>query len=288
MTQERLALQISAGTDVGKQRDHNEDSAYHSPRLLAVADGMGGHAHGEVASAAAVGALADLDASLAEHAAEHGGDLTSVDLAAALTGVVPEIRRRMDDLAAEDPTMIGMGTTLTALLFDGTRLAIGHVGDSRGYLLRGDEFRAITHDHTLVQSLLDEGKITEEEAEFHPRRSVLVRALQTGSTAEADVSVGAVRDGDRFLLCSDGLTDMVPVAEVRDVLATVADRDEAIARLIELANDYGGQDNITCVVADARPGEPEEAEGVVLGAAASRPTGRPAAIPGWLEELLQD
>ena len=287
MTEERLALHISAGTDVGKQRDHNEDSAYYSPRLLAVADGMGGHAHGEVASAAAVGALADLDASLAEHE-KHTGDLTSVDLAAALTGVVPDIRRRIDDLAAEDPSMIGMGTTLTALLFDGTRLAVAHIGDSRGYLLRGGQFRAITHDHTLVQSLLDEGKITEEEAEFHPRRSVLVRALQTGTSSEADVSVGAVRDGDRFLLCSAGLTDMVPVAEVQDVLVTVADRDEAIARLIELANDYGGQDNITCVVADARAGEPEEAEGVVIGAAASRPTERPAAIPGWLEELLQD
>jgi serine/threonine protein phosphatase PrpC len=284
MTHERLALHISAGTDVGKQRDHNEDSAYYSPRLFAVADGMGGHAHGEVASAAAVGALADLDASLAEHA----GDLTSVDLAAALAGVVPDIRRRIDDLAAEDPTMIGMGTTLTALLFDGTRLAIAHIGDSRGYLLRDGEFRAITHDHTLVQSLLDEGKLTEEEAEFHPRRSVLVRALQTGSSSEADVSLGGVRDGDRFLLCSDGLTDMVPVAEVQDVLAGVEDRDEAIARLIELANDYGGQDNITCVLADARTGDPGEAESVVIGSAAGRPTERPAAIPGWLEELLQD
>jgi PPM family protein phosphatase len=285
MTHERLALHISAGTDVGKQRDHNEDSAYYSPRLFAVADGMGGHAHGEVASAAAVGALADLDTSLAEHA---GGDLTSVDLVAALTGVVPEIRTRIDDLAAGDPTMIGMGTTLTALLFDGTRLAVAHIGDSRGYLLRAGEFRPITHDHTLVQSLLDEGKLTEEEAEFHPRRSVLVRALQTGTTSEPDVSVGATQDGDRFLLCSDGLTDMVPVAEVRDVLATVEDRDEAIARLIDLANDYGGQDNITCVIADAHAGEPSEAEGVIVGAAASRPHERPAAIPAWLEELLRD
>jgi serine/threonine protein phosphatase PrpC len=281
MTHERLALDGSVGTDVGLHRGHNEDSAYRSPRLLAVADGMGGHAHGEVASAVVIAALADLDSSLS------GADLTAIDLLAALSAVVPDMRRRIDELAGADQDLLGMGTTLTALLFDGSRLAVAHIGDSRGYLLRDGALIPITRDHTLVQSLIDEGKLTEAEGEAHPRRSVLVRALQTGGTADADLTMRTVRAGDRYLLCSDGLTDMAPIEDIHATLADVEDRDEAISQLIDLANSHGGQDNITCVVADARPGEPGSGDGVLIGAAANRPAERRPTIPGWLMNLLR-
>ena len=157
---------------------------------------------------------------------------------------------------------------MVALLIDGTRVGVGHIGDSRAYLLRDGELHQITHDHTLVQSLIDEGRLTVDEAADHPRRSVLVRTLQEGSPAEPDLFTVEGRIGDRFLVCSDGVTAVLDDDEIHEVLSDVAEAADAVDRLIALANEGGGPDNITCVVADLVEGTPSDAGGFLFGAAA--------------------
>jgi serine/threonine protein phosphatase PrpC len=155
----------------------------------------------------------------------------------------------MRDKVKADPSLAGMGTTLTALLWSGSQLGLVHIGDSRAYLVRDGEVFQITHDHTLVQSLLDEGKLTAEEAASHPQRQLLLRALG-GGDAEPDLQLREASLGDRYLLCSDGLHEAAAAESIRQVLREVSDPDEAAARLIELAIHGGGHDNITCIVAD--------------------------------------
>jgi PPM family protein phosphatase len=254
-------VRYAAGSDIGRRRAANQDSAYTSPRLLAVADGMGGHAHGEVASAIAVAALADLDVELRDV------DLAQVDLLATLSGAVTAAARRLTEAAGADVELSGAGTTLVAVLVDGTRLGLAHVGDSRAYLLRDGGLEQLTHDHTLVQTLVDEGRLTPDEAVDHPRRSVLVRTLQEGTPAEPDLIPVDARVGDRLLICSDGVTAVLADAEIRQVLVEAAEPADAVDRLIALANERGGPDNITCVVADIVPGEPAASEGRFFGAA---------------------
>ena len=205
-------VRSAAGSDIGRRRAANQDSAYTSSRLLAVADGMGGHAHGEVASAVAINAIAEVDASL------DGVDLQNVDLLSTLGTAMDTAAQRLTDVADSDPALRGTGTTLVALLLDGTRVGVGHVGDSRAYLLRDGELHQLTHDHTLVQSLIDEGRLTADEAADHPRRSVLVRTLQEGSPAEPDLFPIDGRVGDRFLVCSDGVTAVLDADEIHEVL----------------------------------------------------------------------
>ena len=255
-------VRSAAGSDIGRRRAANQDSAYTSSRLLAVADGMGGHAHGEVASAVAINAIAEVDASL------DGVDLQNVDLLSTLGTAMDTAAQRLTDVADSDPALRGTGTTLVALLLDGTRVGIGHVGDSRAYLLRDGELHQLTHDHTLVQSLIDEGRLTADEAADHPRRSVLVRTLQEGSPAEPDLFPIDGRVGDRFLVCSDGVTAVLDADEIHEVLTDVAEPADAVDRLIALANEGGGPDNITCVVADLVEGVPSDAGGFLFGAAA--------------------
>ncbi|RZQ60025.1 PP2C family protein-serine/threonine phosphatase [Amycolatopsis suaedae] len=226
-------LRTAVVTDVGRRRRDNEDTAYVGERLQAVADGMGGHAGGEVASGIAIAVLSELDG--------HDG----ADPAAALTEAVAEIGRRLDEQAPA-----GAGTTLTALLWSGPRFVLAHLGDSRCYRLRDGDLEQLSRDHTLVQDLLDEGRITAEEAFHHPRRAILVRALQAGSASEPDLLHDEAVPGDRYLLCSDGLTDVVPDTEIVGPLAGEDDPEAAARRLVELANDGGGPDNITCVVID--------------------------------------
>ena len=187
-----LCLRYAARSDVGLVRDGNEDSGYAGPRLLAVADGMGGHAAGEVASTVALSALAPLDDD------DRAGDLLDA-LAAAVGAAQVSLGRAVN----AQPELEGMGTTLTALLWSGNRIGLAHVGDSRAYLLRAGELMQLTHDHTYVQSLVDSGRITADEAASHPRRSLLTRALGDGNQTEPDLSIREVRAGDRFLLCSD-------------------------------------------------------------------------------------
>ena len=234
-----LALRYAVRSDVGLLREGNEDSAYAGPHLLAIADGMGGHAAGEVASAATITALAPLDA---EHPAS--------DLVNALAGAVASANMRLQELIISDPSVEGMGTTLTALLWSDGQAALCHIGDSRAYVLRNGQFYQITHDHTLVQSLVDEGKITEDDVATHPHRSLLLRALDGRTVADPDLSTHETMAGDRYLLCSDGLSGVVTEQTLHQTLGSVWDPEKAALQLIELAIKGGGPDNITCIVAD--------------------------------------
>ena len=234
-----LALRYTVQSDVGLLREGNEDSAYAGPHLLAIADGMGGHAAGEVASAVAIATLAPLDT-----------DTTGVDMLQALADAIAEANAELKQITETDPATEGMGTTLTALLWSGDEVALCHIGDSRGYLLRDGLFHQITHDHTLVQSLVDEGRLTPEAAASHPQRSLVMRALQSSVPAEPDLAMLKAKVGDRFLLCSDGLSDVVSDETVHKTLTQLTDLDEAVSQLIDLAIRSGGPDNITCVLAD--------------------------------------
>jgi protein phosphatase len=233
-----LVLRYSARSDRGLVRQNNQDAVYAGPRLLALADGMGGHAAGEVASSLVISALAPLDE-------DDPGD----DLLAELRDATFQGNAAITRHVAEAPDLEGMGTTLTAILFAGSRLGMVHVGDSRCYQLRGGEFTQITKDDTFVQSLIDEGRITEEEAHTHPQRSLLLRAI-TGQEVEPSLTIREARAGDRYLLCSDGLSGPVSDETLADTLREYRDPRECADRLIELALRGGGPDNITCIVAD--------------------------------------
>ncbi len=256
-------LRAAAGSDVGRLRPMNQDSAAAGPRLLAVADGMGGHPHGEVASRVAIDVMLALDGRL------HTG-LDGVDLLSELGGAITEAGDRLTALAQQDPELRGTGTTVVAFLVDGTRIGVVHIGDSRAYLLRDGALTRLTRDHTLVQALVDEGRISEAEAATHPRRSWLIRTLQDDTPAEPDLFPIEGRAGDRYLLCSDGLTAVLDDARIGEILAAVPDRAVAIAQLIDEANAGGGPDNITCVVADLVDEAAEAFEPVVVGAVAAQ------------------
>ncbi|MEU9605103.1 MerR family transcriptional regulator [Streptomyces sp. NPDC048057] len=230
-----LGIRYAARSDAGLVRESNRDTAYAGSRLLAVADGYG--SAGAPASAAAVDALKRLEAD-----GVPTGDLLN-HLADALEGA-----RRAVAGAAE--VADEAGTTLTAMFWTGSQLALVHIGDSRGYLLRDGELFQITHDHTLVQSMLDEGRITPEEAASHPQRSLLARALGRGADSTPDLLLHDARREDRYLLCSDGLSTVVPGEEIRRVLCDIGEPERAVRELIALANGSGGPDNVSCVVAD--------------------------------------
>jgi len=254
-----LSLRYAARSDVGLVRDGNEDSGYAGPRLLAVADGMGGHAAGEVASSVALASLAPLD-----------DDDGSGDLLDALATAVNAAQDSLGHAVDAQPELEGMGTTLTALLWSGNRIGLAHVGDSRAYLLRGGEFMQLTRDHTYVQSLVDSGRLTADEAASHPRRSLLTRALGDGNRTEPDLSIREIRSGDRFLLCSDGLSAVVSESTLHEALTDVTPV-AAVDRLVELALRGGGPDNITAIVADVVElddgAAATEVESLIVGAA---------------------
>jgi PPM family protein phosphatase len=249
-----FALRYAVRSDRGLIRGNNEDSVYAGPRLLAIADGMGGHVGGEVASKVVISSIAYLD-----------DDTPSADLLNALREATESANVHLRDLVAEDPSLEGMGTTLTALLFAGNRLGLLHVGDSRCYLLRGDQLAQITRDDTFVQALVDEGRLTQEEASSHPQRSLLMHALN-GGDLEPDLSVREARVGDRYLLCSDGLTDVVSSETVAEALR-ISTPHGAADRLVELALRSGGPDNVTVIVADVIDDEYGDDVPVVDGAA---------------------
>ncbi|MFF4771846.1 Stp1/IreP family PP2C-type Ser/Thr phosphatase [Microtetraspora fusca] len=272
-----IALRYAARSDVGLLREGNEDSAYASGRLLAVADGMGGHAHGEVASSVAIAAMSSLD---------HARDAFGGDLLSDIDAAVREANRQLHAMVARDPSLKGMGTTLTAMLWSGARFALIHVGDSRAYMLRNEELYQITHDHTLVQSLVDDGRITLEEAANHPQRSILLRALDGSGEVDPDLQDREAQVGDRYLLCSDGLSAVVSAETLHHTLSTVDDPEDVVRQLIDLANRGGGPDNITCVVADVievDDVQPPMYAAAVVGAAGSgrlRSGGPPDTPPG--------
>lgn len=234
-----LSLRFAAGSHKGMIREGNEDSGYAGPRLLAIADGMGGQAAGEVASSEVISTLVQLD-----------DDVPGSDILTSLGTAVQRANDQLRVMVEEDPQLEGMGTTLTALLWTGQRLGLVHVGDSRAYLLRDGVLTQITQDHTWVQRLVDEGRITEEEATTHPQRSLLMRALGSGDHVEPDLSIREVRAGDRYLICSDGLSGVVSHQTMEETLASYQGPQETIQDLIQLALRGGGPDNITCIVAD--------------------------------------
>jgi len=234
-----LSLRFAAGSHKGMIREGNEDSGYAGPRLLAIADGMGGAAAGEVASSEAISTIVALDE-----------DVPGSDLLTSLGTAVQRANDQLRAMVEEDPQLEGMGTTLTALLWTGQRLGLVHVGDSRAYLLRDGVLTQITQDHTWVQRLVDEGRITEEEATTHPQRSLLMRALGSGEHVEPDLSIREVRAGDRYLICSDGLSGVVSHQTLEDTLASYQGPQETVQELIQLALRGGGPDNITVIVAD--------------------------------------
>ena len=229
-----MRVTAAAATDVGLVREGNEDSYLTEGPLFAVADGMGGHRGGEVASQLAVETLEKLFK-------EGAGDLPDQ---------VQEANRVVFERSVLDRKVAGMGTTLTAALVEGDRVRLAHVGDSRAYLLRDGTLRLLTEDHTLVHRMVSEGEISKEEAETHPQRSVLTRALGVDTVVDVDDDSLQVRPGDRLLLCTDGLTSMVSEDEIEDVLRTVPNPQEAAQRLVRMANEAGGVDNTTVVILD--------------------------------------
>ncbi|RIQ11506.1 PP2C family protein-serine/threonine phosphatase [Jiangella rhizosphaerae] len=258
-----LTLRYVARSDVGLVREGNEDSGYAGPYLLAVADGMGGHAAGEVASQAAIDELV-----LTESEPRDSDPLQT------LTSAIEAANRRIRQLIVDDSSREGMGTTVTALLWTGTTLGLGHIGDSRAYLLRDGAIRQLTHDHTFVQSLVDEGRITLEEAGVHPARSLILKALQGQGDVDPDLEVLEVQPGDRLLVCSDGLTGVVSDATLEETLSSIPGLDDAADELIRLALAGGAPDNVTLVLADIvetdTPRQPDDtAEAFLVGAAAS-------------------
>jgi protein phosphatase len=231
-----LELRYSALSDTGLVRPANQDTAYAGTRVLAVADGFG--SGGAPASSAAVEALKFLD----DEPLPAGSVLNLLeDAVQGATQAVQEVAGPTNEI----------GTTLTAMVWTGSQLALVHIGDSRAYLLRDGGLFRITHDHTMVQSMLDEGRLTPDEATAHPQRALLLKALTgSGPAPDLDVRLHDALVGDRYLLCSDGLSAVVPEATIRDTLTAAPGPDEAAQALVRVANDSGGPDNVSCVVAD--------------------------------------
>lgn len=251
-----LTLRYAARSDVGLVRPLNEDSGYAGPHLLAVADGMGGHAAGELASASAIAVIAALDST--EPAID--------ELPEALQGALERIGEELDRVTAGDPALAGLGTTLTAISWRDGRAVVTHVGDSRAYLLRDGELQRLTRDHTYVQALVDAGRITEEQAARHPQRSLITRALDGRTDVEGDYSIRELRAGDRVLICSDGLTGVINDAALAELLAQ-GDPTGAVTTLVDAALAGGASDNVTVVVADVVDSRIMASAPVVVGAA---------------------
>jgi len=267
-----LTFHYAARSDIGLTRSNNQDSAYAGPHLLVVADGMGGHAGGDIASSVAIAHLAPLDEE----------DLGADDAARALDQSVAEAHDELLARVAQDHDLAGLGTTITALLRSGDRIVLAHIGDSRAYLLRDSALEQVTVDHTFVQYLVESGKLEPDQAERHPQRSLLLRVLgDVDLGGGLDISVRAAQAGDRWMLCSDGLSGVVSYETMVETLGKPQSPAKAAESLLELALRAGGPDNVTCVVADlvdldvvadgAAPGAAVE----VVGAAAvdrDRPT----------------
>jgi PPM family protein phosphatase len=254
-----MFLSAAGGTHPGLRRPGNEDAGYVGVRLLLVADGMGGAAYGEVASAIATHAVTYLDERISPQGVAH-------DLPAAVEFAEQRLRRAVE----QDPALDGMGTTMTALLLHDDVMALVHVGDSRAYRMHDGVLERVTRDHSVVQLLVELGELTPEQAENHPQRHVIVKALRgEGDAVAADVRMLPGVPGDRWLVCSDGVTDVVPEDLISAALSAAPSPQAAVEVLVDAALTAGGPDNVTCVVADVRAGLPvTELPPVLLGAAA--------------------
>jgi protein phosphatase len=251
-----LRLHFAAISDVGRVRKDNQDSGYAGPWLLTVCDGVGGAARGDIASSTAVQQLRKLD------------EPPTDDLLGQVAGALHRAHDRIGELVDEDPSLNGTSTTATVALFDGHRLGLGHVGDSRAYLFRSHEISQLTHDHTFVQSLIDEGRITEEESRVHPHRNLILKALDGIHEAEPDLFHVQLQPGDRILLCSDGASGVLDDGRLADILST-GSPEYAAVELVRASLEAGSSDNVTCVVADVVPVDTEVDDSPILVGAAA-------------------
>lgn len=273
-----LRLSYGAVSDVGRVRRDNQDSGYAGPWLLAVCDGVGGAARGDIASATAIGQLRRLDQ-------PPPNGRTGEELLARIAGAVHRAHDRLVELVEDDPALNGTSTTATVLAFDGARIGVGHVGDSRAYLYRDREIRQLTTDHTFVQTLIDDGRITEDEARIHPHRNLILRAVDAVSDSEPDLFVVDVQPGDRLLVCSDGASGVLDPGRMADILSS-GNPDYAATELVRASLEAGSSDNVTCVVADVladSAGDPDTDDGarpavLVVGSAAERKHHRPRGL----------
>lgn len=263
-------MRFAALSDVGKVRESNEDFYHADGRLFIVADGMGGHRAGEVASLAAVEEFLSCER-------ESRGE----DPLRRLRGCLQAANRAVVEMASRDPGLQGMGTTFTVLLLD-RGAYLGHVGDSRAYLLREGELNPLTRDHSLVQKMVQEGFITPLEARRHPRRNIVLRALGLSTDIDADLVRVDVRPGDRILLCTDGLSSQLEDGEIARLLLEVEDPEECVARLVEEANARGGDDNVTVVLVDLEEGD----EHLFSTAEEGHPRGRKKRAGRWWKGLF--
>jgi protein phosphatase len=257
-------LQYAAISDVGRVRKDNQDAGYAGPWLLGVCDGVGGAARGDLASSTAIGQLRRLDQPPGEdHDEEHRLELVA--------GALHRASDKIGDLVDEEPALSGTSTTATVALFDGHSLAMGHVGDSRAYLYRDKEISQLTSDHTFVQSLIDEGRISEEDARTHPHRNLILKALDGVHDVDPDLFTVQLAESDRILLCSDGASGSLPNSRLADILST-GSPDFAAVELVRASLEAGSTDNVTCIVADVVPAgtdhEDEEQAPMVVGSAA--------------------
>lgn len=257
-----LTLSYDAHTEVGLVRSNNQDSALVSPRMLVVADGMGGAAAGDLASAVAIREMERTDANLAERIAaaraereadpvdhdEDAGSLT--DVLTVMESTLGRANERLVELVEDDPGLAGMGTTVCGFVLHDDRLAVINIGDSRAYLIRDHQLHRVTRDHSWVQTLVDEGRLTEAEALEHPHRSLVLRVLNGSTQHEPDLGWLEIVSGDRLLVCSDGLCGLATDAELADIATADAERPAVIADLVALAHARGGHDNITILLAD--------------------------------------
>ncbi|MDO5734916.1 MAG: protein phosphatase 2C domain-containing protein [Propionibacteriaceae bacterium] len=232
------SLRFQAHSEVGRIRKNNQDSGYASPTMLMVADGMGGAAAGDLASAVA--------ATMARDADEY---LSGEEMLTHMEALLAEANNKLTELVSQDLTLDGMGTTFCGAMFDGNQLGLTHIGDSRCYLLRDGELRQLTHDHSWVQQLMDQGRLTPQQAATHPHRSLIIKVLNGQNNSSPDLSLVDVALGDRIMFCSDGLSGMIDDDRIREILGQ-QDLDVTVDDLTEAANEAGGHDNITVVVAD--------------------------------------
>ncbi len=250
-----MHLDFAAISDVGRVRKDNQDSGYAGPWLLTVCDGVGGAARGDIASSTAVQQLRKLDAQ------------PSDDLLGQVAGALHRAHDRIAELVDEDPALNGTSTTATVALFDGTKLGMGHVGDSRAYLFREGELTQLTRDHTFVQTLIDEGRITEEESRFHPHRNLILKALDGNHDLEPDLFHVELQIGDRVFVCSDGACGVLDTAQMADILSG-GSPDYAATELVRASLEAGSTDNVTCLVADVVEQAPPGIEPLAVGAIA--------------------
>ena len=268
-----IALRYAARSDLGLgPKSRNEDSGYAGPNLLVLADGMGGHAAGDVASSMIVGELAPLDEE----------DVTADQAIPLLEEALHAANAKLTKAMRENSDLAGMGSTTIVMLRTGNKLAMAHIGDSRAFMLRGDTFSQITKDHSFVQQLIDEGRISREEAGHHPQRSVVTRVMTGQPDDEPDTSLREAKIGDRFLLCSDGLSDFVGADVIEEILREARTPAEAADRCIEVALKASTRDNVTVIVAEVVDADGDDLPTTVpqvVGAAGRRMRGRTRAIP---------